>query len=352
MDGLEQTNCWILTRFLNLYNRICKNCGEEFVTRDRRKIFCNKKECKNAAARIWYAKKLKRCVCKFCGTEYNATGKQLKDCCPDCKKLRERPKRETHEVRCLCKYCGQYIKSYYRENSGNMVHEDFTYVCDSCKEKSRERMSKNMKLNNPTYEHSLTEEEYEIKQENIRKEAAYREEHSDELRNAFLKRASERMKSNNPMRNPETANKVRETLKKKVADGEITYPRGKDSPIYKGSRSIKGYLRIAIIPWRNANFTRAKYTCEICGKTGCTLHVHHKEPFNDIFYKFVDYFHLDESSIEYMSDDYIKLENAIVEYHNSHDIGIVVCEDCHSDIDKHYHKRHRKRDENENQEHS
>ena len=49
-----------------------------------------------------------------------------------------------------------------------------------------------------------------------------------------------------------------------------------------------------------------------------------------------------------MSPEYQKLEKDILEYHNTHNIGMVVCEDCHSEIDKHYHKRHSKEDNHEN----
>lgn len=81
------------------------------------------------------------------------------------------------------------------------------------------------------------------------------------------------------------------------------------------------------------------------------MHVHHKEPFIEIFERFLKELGLNGQEVEYMSEDYLKLEKAIVDYHNSHDIGLVVCESCHDKVDPKFHKRHildSKEDENEN----
>ena len=46
------------------------------------------------------------------------------------------------------------------------------------------------------------------------------------------------MKNNNPMKNPDSKTKMRETMKKRLESGELKYPRGKERKSFKGTRSL------------------------------------------------------------------------------------------------------------------
>ena len=91
--------------------------------------------------------------------------------------------------------------------------------------------------------------------------------------------------------------------------------------------------------WRKANFERANYACECCGATGGYLHVHHTEKFSDIVERLANELNLDLKTLEYGSDEYKELEKQVNDYHKEYDIGLVVCENCHDQVDKCFHKR-------------
>ena len=130
--------------------------------------------------------------------------------------------------------------------------------------------------------------------------------------------------------------KTSKTLKSRYADGTIKKYYGKDNWLYKGTRTIKGYLRLCLGDWIKSNLIRTDYTCEICHKRGGTLHVHHKEQFAKLVNNGIKELNLDINNLEFRSDDYQKLEKWILDYHNSHDIGLVVCQKCHAKVDKRY----------------
>lgn len=46
------------------------------------------------------------------------------------------------------------------------------------------------------------------------------------------------MKKDNPMKNPNSKAKMQETMKKRLASGELKYPRGKERKSFKGTRSL------------------------------------------------------------------------------------------------------------------
>lgn len=46
------------------------------------------------------------------------------------------------------------------------------------------------------------------------------------------------MKNNNPMNNPKSKAKMQETVKRRLASGELKYPRGKERKSFKGTRSL------------------------------------------------------------------------------------------------------------------
>lgn len=99
-----------------------------------------------------------------------------------------------------------------------------------------------MKLNNPSYKHELTIEEYNNKQ-NLK--TKYRSEiEIKKLQNRDA--TSKRMKLNNPMKNPDIVNKAKNTLKKHLLNGTLIYKRGIQRTSFKGSRTIMQYFRFSL----------------------------------------------------------------------------------------------------------
>lgn len=325
----------------------CQICQQEFETRDSRTIVCFNNECRKEWNRIQYKNKTKTCICQKCGKEYQATEKQSKELCPEC--IKEKPHiLKEFQQNIVCRQCGKILGTVTKKITRKILENNPAYTCDECKKKNNLEASLKMKLNNPARDKKeLTWEEYCQTEKEKEQEKQQKEIRKEQYR----KETSERMKKDNPMKNPNSKAKMQETMKKRLASGELKYPRGKERKSFKGTRSLQNYIRICLIDWKKANFERTDYTCEVCGARRGYLQVHHKEPFIEIFERFLKELGLNGQEIEYMSEDYLKLEKAIVDYHNSHDIGLVVCESCHDKVDPKFHKRHildNKENENEN----
>ena len=171
----------------------------------------------------------------------------------------------------------------------------------------------------------------------------FQKQNEDKIENFLQKRiaVSNNMKNNNPMFDKNNVEKMKQTQQTMRENGEINLARGRKRKNFNRSRSIQNYIRIRLFPWKKKNFERTNYTCEVCGKRGRLLHVHHLEPFIDIYNYFIKENKFDNMEIIYMSPEYLKLEKDIIDYHFSKDIGLVVCEDCHAKVDKKYHARHK-----------
>ena len=316
------------------HTKTCVICGEPFVSRDSRTKICKNPECRKIFGHDKYKNNTKTCICKMCGNTYQATGKQKKDMCKDCIRKTRNYTSITFEQIIGCKYCGEPVSTTIKHYSSKTPKQLNYVVCDSCKQLSRARISLSMKLNNPSYSKALTQEEYDKKQASIKFHQT--EEYKTAKRQEIKEKCSQRMKEHNPMYNKETSKKVSKTLKARYETGEIKKVYGKEHWLYKGSRTIKGYLRLCLTDWIKSNLIRTNYTCEKCGRRGCTLHVHHKESFADLVDRGLKELNLDINAIEFRDDNYQKLEQWILDYHNTHDIGLVVCRKCHAEVDKHY----------------
>lgn len=66
------------------------------------------------------------------------------------------------------------------------------------------------------------------------------------------------------------------------------------------------------------------------------MNVHHcKIKFKDIFYLCCKQVGIKPSELIYQSEAYYKVKDLVIQYHECNsDLGIVVCEDCHENIDK------------------
>lgn len=320
--------------------KICEICGIEFQCRDSRTRCCDSPQCKKALQHKKYAESTKECVCSICGKSYFATGKQKKDCCPDCTRGKGTYKyKEMYEQQIVCRQCGALVKVVYKHKTHNPVPILAAATCESCKLKNYEASSLRMKLKNPAYQNNViySEAEYLQKKENELQEKLTPEEKEIE-KLKFQARTSERMRQQNPMKNPEIVAKARNTARERRKAGLYTND-GTKRKDYKGTRGIKQYLRIKLADWRIKNFERTNYTCEICGTRGGMLHVHHTTKFSTIVEEFAAKLQLDLKLVEYKSEDYLQLEQLVLDYHNTNNIGVVVCESCHDTIDEAFHKQ-------------
>lgn len=317
------------------HTRTCVICGESFVSRDSRTKTCKNPECQQKFGHESYKANTKTCICKMCGVEYQATRKQKKDMCKDCiKKTRNYTTDVTFEQIIGCRYCGKSITTKIKHYSSRAAKQLNYALCDECRQLNKDKVSQSMKLNNPSYHKSLTQKEYNEKQKIIKYHQS--EEYKVKKRRERHDKLSKRMKEHNPMHNKEVRDRTSKTLKDRYADGTIKKHYGKDNWVYKGTRTIKGYLRLCLSDWIKSNLVRTDYTCEVCHKRGGTLHVHHKEQFAKIVDKGIKELNLDPDNLEFRSNDYQKLEQWVLNYHNTHDIGLVVCQKCHAEVDKRY----------------
>lgn len=144
-----------------------------------------------------------------------------------------------------------------------------------------------------------------------------------------LKAATERMTNKNPMKNSEVVKKVIDTRKRKIESGEIKYKRGKDNHLWKGNRENYSYIRSNLTNWKKQLFKDSNWKCTMCSSNK-KIEVHHVEKFTDIVSKFIN-----KPIKDYVqdSDEFQKLTETIIKYHNENNIGKVVCAECHSKID-------------------
>ena len=322
-------------RFALSHTRICEICNNTFISRDSRSICCDNPKCKKLLGHIKYKNNIVECICKNCNLTYNATTKQSKEYCSKCiKKIKPiNYKNKVIQKRC-CHYCKKVLITVEKNVTRKIPEYLYILTCDECKQLLRKQYSDKMKLNNPSYEHPLTLDEYNIKQKE--KEYYNSEEYKLQKSKETKEYLSNRMKENNPMYNKCTRKKVGDTLKRKYKNGQIRKHYGKDHWNYTGTRSINGYIRLCLGDWRKSNLIRTDYTCEYCHIRGGTLHIHHIIPLREIINIGINELNLNVDELEFRNDNYQKLENWILKYHNEHNIGLVVCRKCHAKIDEKY----------------
>lgn len=313
----------------------CIICGKDLTETKQNKL-CLNKNCHETWNRLKYSKKEFKHICKLCNKEFITVGcGEKRVLCDSCKLIKiPHVYKKVIEQNVVCGCCGKVL--YTQTKMGSRAKSQIIGgTCDTCKLLHKNKMSNRMKLNNPSYNgKKLTVKEYNKiqKEKEIKKELLKKKKIINRIK------SSERMKLNNPMKNPETAQKASQTILSRIKDGTLKYKRGIERKGFKGSRTILQYFRFYLKNWRKENLLRSNYTCEICGKHGGKLHIHHKIQLSKIVDGIAKDFNIDLSKLEYGSDDYIKIEEKLLEYHRSNDIGLVVCADCHDKIDPHYHK--------------
>ena len=272
-------------------DRFCEICGDKINDLPRQMKICLKEECIRQQKIRKYHSALKTKICERCGNEFEGTYKQK--LCPQCRENRKPLERKEIEVTLYCKYCKKPIGKEVRLMTILSSTEDYTFVCDECKQA-----------------------------------------HSEET--------AERMRQHNPMFDKNVSKKVAKTLKQRYKDGTIPKHFGKDNWNWKGNRNFNKAVRINLRKWVKEMFIKNNFTCQICGKNKGELHVHHIEPLRDIISNFME---KENYTIEYINDiegtdEYQEFINKIVKYHYDNDnIGIVLCPECHAKIDRQYRLR-------------
>lgn len=376
----------------------CKYCGKEIIYYGREPKCCGSKECRNARNREWYNRKTEKCICKICGVEYEATANMDHTMCPKCKKEnRPTPKWKTFKQNIICCRCGKIIKTVDRKITNKIVlNMSDNDVCDECRQKSKainkEKRSEYLKLNNADYIRPLSKEEYEkqtIKEkfENSKRFMAsienvnlkdFEQKYSYELyrieelkylfnisgntverlvdylgitrhinKNNYKKAIpykpgkyvidDEELKNqtlwfNAPCKDPKIKEKALEIRRinriKKAENG----------PTVKKTNISRAY-RYGIEKWRENKLKESGYKCSICGATGVHLNVHHLESFRLICFKICGEYGIKPEQVVYKSKEFYDIRKLIAKYHEAHpEIGIVVCEKCHKEIDKYFKK--------------
>lgn len=275
--------------------RFCEVCGTPIDDLPGQRRICKNPECEAEQRRRKYANSLKEKVCAICGNTFMATGKQTL-----CESCREQSKKErldkittfteTIEQQIVCKYCGKLLRTETKKKTAKTKEILAKGVCEDCKRINREKSSKRMKEDNPMKNPEVAEKMGDTKRRQYEELCAlegripgkrrdYKGETPEMLR--------ERMRLNNPMFNPETRKKVSETFKRKIEAGEIKYVKGPEHHLWKGNRNFNKAVRVELRSWVKKEFEKASYTCQKCGKTHTELHVHHLIPLRDIIAKYI-----------------------------------------------------------------
>lgn len=311
--------------------RFCEICGDPIDDLPGQRRICKKESCIKEQARRKYKSKLINKTCSECGKLFSGTYKQ--NLCESCRdkakedtinKLKSVIKNaEIIEQSIRCKHCGKEVNKRKVKNLSNTKLILFDGVCEDCKKINNQRTSERMKKNNPNPWIGKP------KKKAKKKKPKY-------------KNSSERMKKDNPMFKKEIRLKMSKTLREGYESGRIAKRKGVNSPLWKGNRNLNKSVRIELKDWVKSKLKKANYTCQICGKTNTTLHVHHIIPLRDIIDRFIT---LNNYTINYLNavsgtDIYFAFIKKIVDYHfKSPGIGIVICSECHQKVDIYYRRK-------------
>ena len=269
-------------------------------------------------AREYYNSRTIEIKCKVCDKLFIGKAKMV-SCSPECTRRSKLSGMEKHYHILECKDCKIIINETIKYGKKSTDKKRFKR-CTHCSKKHRE-----LSLN----ERNEKRRELRSNDPNLVKVEAKNgvfytsQEKIDNI--------SKKMKENNPMKNSEVSAKVSSTLKAKIASGELVYKSGNEHHLYKGNRDNYKYIRSNLQDWRVSMFSEANWKCASCAYKG-NLEVHHLEKFTDIVSKFAD-----RPISEYIqvSQEFQELCKCVIEYHfRNKQIGLVLCEVCHGEIDK------------------
>lgn len=293
----------------------CKFCGLECQSRDKRSVTCKSNECLNAKMRERYETDLHELNCKSCEKLFSGTYRTL--LCESCSDAPRTIEFEIIKRKYTCQTCGIVLGEVNVKKAGkyrpSRSLNKSRRTCDECKEKNRKQLSASrFAENNPNWKGGVAQKVSE-KQKQINNQ-----------------KASERMKFDNPMKDLSVVDKVKTTLKRKIASGELKYVVGPAHHLWKGNRTGSQVIRSRLYnTWVYPLLKAANFTCSLCGLKGKRLEVHHHDkPFRDIVKNFTS-FPLDQLSEE----EFEKISKLVVNYHLTDVKGTVCCVQCHRKID-------------------
>lgn len=332
-------------------HRYCIVCGTCIDDLPPQRKVCLTENCVKTDKANKYATKLYVKKCKKCGNIFESTAKQK--LCAECREVCHKDaKYEIIQQTVICRECGKTIETREKKKTPrtlNIVCE----LCDDCKTKHKEKFkneaSERMKNNNPMKNKDVANKMGKTQRQHYIDKCISEGKPIKPIAHKKLCDEKEapietkmRMMVHNPMFKKETREKVSKTVKEKIANGEITYKKGKEHPLWKGNRNFNKSVRVELRKWVKEKFIEANFTCQICGKTKTELHVHHLEPLREII---ENYLNNNNLTIEYLndiegSDEYFRVIQEIVNYHiENKGVGIVVCPECHNKLDKQYKRK-------------
>ena len=144
---------------------------------------------------------------------------------------------------------------------------------------------------------------------------------------------------NNCMKNPETAKKVGNTIRTKIANGELLYIKGPEHHLFKGTRSLSKGLRDALYNrWSYWILYRANFQCARCGGKDGVLHVHHRYPLRYIVSYLMNKYNITKDEEKSLKFDYGKFSMVVEEGIQLHSFrsGVCLCKRCHGIVDSKY----------------
>ncbi len=204
-----------------IYNLVCNNCDEKFYHKNKKKLFCDKEECKKALKEYKNKKRFETNLKKY-GTIHPMKNKKVSKQCHD--KLKEHYKNKVYNHYCIIcledfttnsiksKYCSEECKNYSEEfrvmriqdtnikNHGvinySKTDEYKTKIKEAWKNKSEKEL------------HEIKEKRIKYYQEN------YGTDHysqTDEFKEKFKATCQERYNCDNVFQNDEVKEKIKET---------------------------------------------------------------------------------------------------------------------------------------------
>lgn len=296
---------------------ICKYCGDQFENRIKSSDVCKRRTCQRAQARDRYHSTFFTKECSVCGKIFD--GKRQETVCENCKENKGDLYSPEYTVRrdVICYRCDSYVKTEYINSHTNSpsrpIHKGL--LCDKCLTKSRNNMSQTkLGEKNPNWKGGVSLLPPMMPDE-------------------VSRRSSQRMKINNPMRDPLTKLKVSKTLKNGYKTGRYKKLTGEQHWLWKGNRKRSYVIRSRLYNiWIKPIMIRDNFSCQRCGKIGGYLEVHHKhESFSDIVHRFNE---KGGSLNDLSSEEFESLSEIVTSYHeNNLNIGETLCRKCHRAVD-------------------
>lgn len=324
--------------------RFCIICGTE-ISGTRRIKTCENENCIHEYKLLHYKEALQDKTCKQCGKTFKGTFKQC--LCEDCRKASHLHKQyKTIEQTIICQQCGAEIEKRTKCTTSPNTRSIVYATCDDCKKENRLKNSLassiRMKENNPMFNKEIakkagdrTRDIYLQKCKDlgvVPKPRQIKKERKETKEETAL-----RMHMNNPMYDEVVKQKAIATLKQRIANGEVKYKTGKDSPLWKGNRTLNKHIRISLRKWVRMKFETSNFTCQENGENHCELQVHHLLPLRDIVDDFLNKYNTNSQDILQNEELLKSFTEDVVSYHYEHpEIGIVVCPKCHHKLDKQY----------------